>query len=181
MRSADEQKKFPAFIAREKAHSLERFNRLHGQELAAKIWRSWGDLAGYSAKRMALLYDRSDRPLKRVEHRPMWFAAARKNVSRIGHVALQNPWKRTIDISIRRFREWLEPPFSNQIWMAVALIETSRLAKRTGKQKPILPGWASCFTRNRHRLNGEKDPTAERTSWQLSLLRNTKVRFHQKY
>lgn len=168
---------FPQLIAREKAHSLERFTRLLPRISNAKAWRSWGEVAAYSAKRMALLSDRADRPLERAGHRPMWFASARENVARIGHAAYQNPWKRTIDISIRRFREWWEAPYDNQLWMAVALIETSRLAKRKGEGKMITGGWNPCFTRNRARIRDPLVVCRERTNWTLSAIRNSTIRF----
>lgn len=171
---------FPQLIAREKAHSLERFNRMVRRAPDAKVWRSWGDVAGYSAKRMALVSERSIRRLETADHRPIWFATVRENVARIGHVAYQNPWKRTIDISIRRFREWRGAPYDNQLWMAVALTETSRLAKRTGKRKAIRPGWPACFTRNRFRAGYDERTRSMECNWQLSALRNTKLRFNQK-
>lgn len=168
---------FPQLVAREKAHSLERFNRLVRHAPAAKVWRSWGDVAGYATKRMTLLSARAARPLEKVEHRSMWFATVRQNVARMGRDAYQNPWKRTIDISIRRFRELQETTCENQLWMAVALIETSRLAKRTGKRKAILRGWSACFTRNRFRMIYNINTRSIRTNWSLSVLRNTKLRF----
>lgn len=167
---------FPQFAAREKAHTLERFARKR-PALETPLWKSWSDLASYSAKRLGLLSERSMRPLQLAVHDPRWFTTSRENVSRISRLANENLWKRTIDISIRRFRGWWEPPVENQLWMAVALIEASRLAKRTGKRKPILPGWAGCFTRNRFRVNCKEPVLALRSSWGLCALRNTKVRF----
>ncbi len=168
--------RFPQTIAREKSHSLERYNRELRMALPGKAWRSWGDAAMYSAKRLGLLSARSSSERHRVTHRPLWFATARESVARIGRDAYQNPWKRTIDISIRRFREWWNPVQENQLWMAVSLIETSRLSKRTGRPKPIRPGWGACFTRNRFRITYEKTVT-QRNLWDLCILRNTKVRF----
>jgi len=167
--------KFPLVIAREKAGTLERYTRLRQYRAPTRTWRSWSAVAAYSAKRMGLLQQRSGQSAQ--EKLPAWFIAVRENVTRIGQIAYNNPWKRTIDISIRRFREWLETPYENQLWMAVALIETSRLSKQTGRQKPILPGWNACFTRNRFRINYESSPTTQHTPWELCALRNTKLRF----
>lgn len=171
---------FPQLIAREKAHSLERFNRLHRQASAARVWRSWGDVAGYSAKRMSLLSARAARPLERAQHRSIWFATVRQHVAQIGREACQNPWKRTVDISIRRFRDWWDAPYDNQLWMAVAFMETSRLTKRTGKQKPVLPGWDECFIRNRFRISYTEAKPFGRNLWELCALRSTKLRFSSK-
>jgi len=178
MDTQSRKQKFPPLIAREKAHSLERFCRLVRHAPASKVWRSWGDVAGYSAKRLALLSGRADRPVEKAEHRPLWFGAVRTNVARIGRDACRNPWKHSIDISIRRFREWWEAPYENHLWMAVALIETARLAKRTGRQKAILCGWNACFTRNRSRINrGNLQERFTADLWRLCATRNAILRF----
>ncbi len=169
-------REFPRIFARERARTLDRFAKELNDTVQAR-WTSWADVATYSCKRLDVLKRRSTHVSERLHPFEGWFLTARKSVGEIRKIAHVYPWKRTVDICIRRFKESEYGEAMNQLWMATAYVETSRLAKQSGCSKSILPGWEQCFTRNRFRIVYDVRKTDPLSAWDLSAWRNTKLRF----
>jgi len=166
------ERRFPAFLAKEKALTLERLRTVIAIDL--QVWRSWGENCTFNTKRI-LNFLRDTGAIRRTQwHSPCRVAV---NDMQMRTVRIRNEWKSTADIAVRKMaqEEFSSPP---PLWRMIAIREASRMEKSTGlgKEKNCKT-WSLAFANCKSALN-HKNPSPEtRERWHLSARLNERGRF----